>query len=71
MDEALISSLYCCGYLVVTFTMREMSSLSVGQEWAKIHLVPALGIEAIEQYYRRTRSFSTIELINARRGGYD
>ncbi len=60
-NEALVRQL-CNGDFMDT---AQNVVLVGGPGTGKTHLATAMGIQAIEQYHRRVRFFSTIELVNA------
>ncbi|MEO8839156.1 MAG: IS21-like element helper ATPase IstB [Herbaspirillum sp.] len=61
MDEALIRQLHTLAFLDAAHNLVFIGGPGTG----KTHLATALGVEAIGQYGKRVRFFSTIELVNA------
>lgn len=61
VDEVLIRQLYTMSFLDVAHNLVFIGGPGTG----KTHLATALGVQAITQYGKRVRFFSTIELVNA------
>lgn len=60
IDEALIRQLHTLSFLEAAHNLVFIGGPGTG----KTHLATALGIEAIGQYGKRVRFFSTVELVN-------
>lgn len=60
VNEALVRQLHHCEFLDAADNVVLVGGPGTG----KTHLASAIGVQALEQYHRRVRFFSTIELVN-------